>query len=77
MPIFLQAPKHDPKGADGKGWNRMAIHGDMCLDECALKPKTLAAFLDAQDTRKVRYGLFGACPTAIGQVVLLCKEAKS
>ncbi len=62
MPIFLQAPAHDPKGCDGNGWNRIAIHGGgMCMDECALKPKTLAAFLDAQDTRKVRYGQYGPC----------------
>ncbi len=61
MPIFLKAPSYDPKGCDGKGWNRIAIHGGMCLDECALKPKTLAAFLEAQDTRKASYGQYGAC----------------
>lgn len=61
MPIFLEVPMHDPNGADGSGWNRIAIHGGMCLDECALKPKTLAAFFDAQDTRKARYGSFGHC----------------
>ena len=61
MPIFLEAPKHNPNGIDGDGWNRMAIYGGMCLDECALKPKTLAAFFDAQDTRKARYGSYGHC----------------
>lgn len=60
MPIYLPAPTHNPSGPDGKGWNRIAIHG-MCMDECALMPKTLAAFFDALDTRKARYGSFGTC----------------
>lgn len=60
MPIYLPAPSHNPSGVDGKGWNRIAIHG-MCNDECALKPKTLTAFLDSLDTRKVKYGMYGQC----------------
>lgn len=60
MPIFLPAPEHNPRGPDGHGWNRIAVHG-MCLDECALKPKTMASFFDALDTRKARYGCFGPC----------------
>ena len=60
MPIFLPAPEHNPSGPDGNGWNRIAVHG-MCLDECALKPNTVAAFFEAQDTRKARYGSFGPC----------------
>ena len=60
MPIYMPAPEHNPSGPDGFGWNRIAVHG-LCEDECALKPKTMAAFFDAQDTRKVRYGSFGPC----------------
>jgi hypothetical protein len=62
MPIYLPAPEHNPSGPDGQGWNRMAIHG-MCGDECALRPKSLPAFLDSQDTRRARYGLYGSCTT--------------
>lgn len=60
MPIYLPAPSHNPSGVDGNGWNRIAIHG-MCLDECALKPKTLTAFLGSLDTRRATYGMYGPC----------------
>jgi hypothetical protein len=63
MPIYLQAPTHNPQGRDGEGWNRMAIHATT-MDECALKPKTLPSFMDALDTRKVRYGSYGVCSRA-------------
>lgn len=61
MPIFLKAPSHNPNCHDGNGWNRIALHGGMCLDECALKPRTLSAFLEAQDTRRASYGQYGPC----------------
>ena len=60
MPIYLPAPAHNPKGVDGLGWNRMAIHG-MCNDQCALKPRQMSAFFDSLDTRKARYGMYGPC----------------
>lgn len=60
MPIYLPAPTHSPLGVDGNGWNRMAIHG-MCNDECALRPKTMTAFLDALDTRRATYGMYDHC----------------
>jgi len=60
MPIFLQAPAHNPRGVDGNGHNRFAITVTT-LDECALKPKSLAAFFDALDTRRARYGAYGPC----------------
>lgn len=60
MPIYLPAPTHNPLCIDGNGWNRMAIHG-MCNDECALRPKTMTAFLDALDTRRATYGMYGTC----------------
>lgn len=63
MPIYLPAPAHNPQGQDGEGWNRVAIHATT-LDECALKPKTLPAFVDALDTRKVKYGSYGVCVRA-------------
>ena len=61
MSVYLPAPQHKPTGVDGCGWNRIAIHGGMCMDECALKPKTIASFFDALDTRKARYGTYGTC----------------
>jgi len=38
--------KHDPKGPDGKGWNRIAIIGLSPIDRCILMPKTRQAALD-------------------------------
>lgn len=60
MPIYLPAPSHNPSGVDGKGWNRIAIHG-ACNDECALQPKSITAFFDAIDTRRATYGMYGPC----------------
>jgi len=37
---------HDPKGPDGKGWNRIAIFGLGPYDRCILMPKTRQAALD-------------------------------
>lgn len=40
------AAAHDPKGPDGKGWNRLAIFGLGPTDRCILMPKTRQAALD-------------------------------
>ena len=37
---------YDPRGPDGKGWNRMAIIGLGPHDRCMLMPKTRQAALD-------------------------------
>lgn len=37
---------HDPKGPDGKGWNRLAIFGLGPYDRCIRMPKTRQAALD-------------------------------
>lgn len=60
MSIFLPAPAYDPKGPDGRGWNRISIMG-LCADECALRPTCESAFWEAQDTRRTRYGIYGPC----------------
>ena len=38
MPIFLQA-QYTIERPDGKGWNRIAIHGGLSMDECAQNRK--------------------------------------
>lgn len=40
------ADEHDPKGPDGKGWNRLAIIGLGPSDRCILMPRTRQAALD-------------------------------
>ncbi len=60
MPIFLKAPAHNPCGPDGKGWNRMAI-GGLTYDECALRPRNAAAFMESQNTLRARWGGFDGC----------------
>lgn len=40
------ADKYDPKGPDGKGWNRIAIFGLSPIDRCILLPTTRQAALD-------------------------------
>ena len=37
---------YDPKGPDGKGWNRIAIFGLSPSDRCILMPKTRQSALD-------------------------------
>jgi hypothetical protein len=60
MPIFLAAPAHNPRGPDGKGWNRLSI-GSMAGDECALRPTDYPTMIEARDTRRAAYGGFGPC----------------
>jgi hypothetical protein len=60
MPLYLPAPAADPRGSDGRGWNRLAILS-IAGDECALRPRTYAALVESQDTRRARYGGFGPC----------------
>lgn len=61
MPIFLTAPAHQPGGPDGQGWNRLsaAVHGPSA--QCALRPRSHAALIESQDTRRARWGGFGPC----------------
>lgn len=63
MPIYLPAPECDPRGPDGKGWNRLSMTGGsrMCNDQCALQPRSYATLVESQDTRRARYGGFGGC----------------
>ena len=63
MPIYLQAPAYQPGGPDGKGWTRLSVAsmGGLMGDECALRPRDYSHFVEAQDTRRARYGGYGPC----------------
>lgn len=37
---------HNPRGIDGRGWNRIAIHGMQPTMRCTLKPNSRQAALD-------------------------------
>ncbi len=41
------AGRHDPRGPDGKGWNRVAIHALEPTARCAMRPRSRQAALDA------------------------------
>ncbi len=50
---------HDPKGPDGKGWNRLSIIPLEPFDRCILKPKSRPAALDSL-RGMARYGVITA-----------------
>ncbi|MFF6801090.1 hypothetical protein [Streptomyces sp. NPDC012616] len=62
MPIYLREPEVPAGGPDGKGWNRLSLnaHGGLGA-QCALRPRRWGALLEAQDTRRARWGGFGPC----------------
>lgn len=64
MPIYLPAPKHDPRGPDGQGWNRLGLHFATLKpqDQCALRPRDTKSLREMQDTRRARWGGYGVCP---------------
>lgn len=66
MPIHLPAPAPVNGGPDGKGWTRLSIAsmGGLAGDECALRPRDYSHFIEAQDTRRARYGGYGPCIAA-------------
>lgn len=63
MPIHLAAPTPALGGPDGRGWTRLSIGsmGALVDDECALRPRDYSHFVEAQDTRRARYGGYGSC----------------
>ncbi|MET8746846.1 hypothetical protein [Streptomyces sp. NPDC004728] len=63
MPIYLRAPEAAPGGPDGKGWNRLSLgaHIGTGGDQCALRPRSWGALVEAQDTRRARWGGHGPC----------------
>ncbi|MYY79814.1 MULTISPECIES: hypothetical protein [unclassified Streptomyces] len=63
MPIHLPAPEPVLGGPDGKGWTRLSIAsmGGLAGDECALRPRDYSHLIEAQDTRRARYGGYGPC----------------
>ena len=60
MPIFLPPPSPSHRGPDGQGWNRLSLFG-LQSPQCALRPARQAAFWEAMDTRRARYGGYLAC----------------
>jgi hypothetical protein len=63
MSIYLEGPRYDPRGPDGRGRNRLTIGappGAMAA-QCALMPTSWATLRDSHDTRRARWGGFGAC----------------
>jgi len=60
MPIYLKAPERQPRGPDGRGWNRLSLHV-FANDQCAWRPRSYPALVDAQDTRRARHGPYGWC----------------
>ena len=38
--------RHNPRGPDGKGWNRIAIHGLEPTTRCSMRPVSRQAGLD-------------------------------
>ena len=62
MPTFLPAPGYRPGGPDGQGWNRLTLAADLCLDECALRPRSYATLWESLNRPAcVQYGLYGPC----------------
>jgi hypothetical protein len=63
MPIYLPAPSHDPKGPDGKGWNRLSLNAHMGSfgAQCALLPKFYSNLVESLDTRRAHWGGYGHC----------------
>lgn len=64
MPIFLSAPVREPSGPDGQGWNRLTAAAPGPSAQCALRPRSHAALVESQDTRRARWGAFGPCTRA-------------
>jgi len=57
--IYLKAPDdYKPGGPDGQGWNRLSLNAHMGRphDRCALRPRTYAALVESQDTRRAQWG---------------------
>ncbi|WP_330435833.1 hypothetical protein OIC43_37115 [Streptomyces sp. NBC_00825] len=63
MPIYLREPEPVPGGPDGKGWNRLSLgaHFGTGGGQCALRPRSWGALVEAQDTRRARWGGHGPC----------------
>ena len=62
MPIFLEQPRHDPKGPDGQGWNRLSLnmHGGL-WNECGLMPTSHPTLFEAMTGRQRWGNGFGPC----------------
>lgn len=64
MPIYLPAPKPDPRGPDGQGWNRLSLgaHYSTIPGQCALRPRTFATLYETlRTTELARFGNHGRC----------------
>jgi hypothetical protein len=64
MPIYLEAPRYNPGGPDGQGWNRLSLcaHIGSGMPQCALRPRSLAALATThRSTRLADWGHYGPC----------------
>lgn len=61
MPVYLSQPRHDGRGPDGQGWNRLSLNAGPTVDQCALKPSSYATLWESQNTTRARFGSFGPC----------------
>lgn len=58
MPIYLEPPRPDPKGPDGRGWNRLSLNSHIGAPDrglCALLPKTWEGLWESRDTRRAKW----------------------
>lgn len=61
MPIYLPMPRHDGRGPDGQGCNRLSLNAGPTSDQCALKPSSYATLWESQNTTRARFGSCGPC----------------
>lgn len=62
MTIRLDAPAAS-SGPDGEGWNRLSLNAHIGAGhpQCALRPRSYQTLWESQDTRRARWGGYGAC----------------
>ncbi|MEW2568356.1 hypothetical protein [Streptomyces sp. NPDC047070] len=62
MPVHLPAPRIQPGGPDRNGWNRLSVASCWTPSaQCALRPTDWPTLFESHDTRRARWGGFGAC----------------
>ncbi|MEV0297131.1 hypothetical protein [Nocardia sp. NPDC050710] len=67
MSIYLPAPRPNPRGPDGRGWNRISLgaHYGAPASQCALRPHTYPALVDIRrGSRFSAWGPYDPCPRA-------------
>lgn len=60
--LKLQPPPHNPRGPDGQGLNRLAVLQPDPQPQCALRPRSYEALVEADRGSKfATYGHYGRC----------------